>query len=577
MKRTLLIALFIAVTALAVENPMSIYQRALVQEQAAGNLKQAIALYERAAKEAGKDRTLAAKALARAAACYQKLGDPRATQVYRQIVSEYPEQRAQASSARLQLASFQRSSQRDAIPPKLASDLANVVVSLMNTYCVACHQGDRQSGNFSLDAVMTHLRTNPLNLTEDSEVLERVVTRLVSRTMPPPNRDRPDDTTYRNATSLLERLLDLNYPEPFSSSERASDTVLATRIAQLIWSSEPDEILLDAARRGRLSEPAGIDQQVKRMLADPRSERLAIDFLAGWLHIPDAAYSRPSFNSPQELDWELQQSMIRETQLFLDSQIRDDRTATEIWTANYSFLNERLARHYDVPNVSGSQYRRVTWPNNARAGILGQGSVLLLTSLYAPTAPEQPSRTSPTLRGKYILDTMIGVPPPPPPPAKKRLEDDGLNGSNTRKRVEAYTSLPQCGSCHRYFDPLGFALENFGVTGKFRAEDGGEPINASGTFVDGSPFNGPADFRNVLMKYKDAYLSNVTQALLSYSMGRVNRPRDGRTIPTRRLHAYEMPAVRAILREAAASNYRWSAIIAAVVKSQPFQMKTLVP
>jgi hypothetical protein len=274
-----------------------------------------------------------------------------------------------------------------------------------------------------------------------------------------------------------------------------------------------------------------------------------------------------------EWDEELRESLRRETAMFLQSQMHDDRPASELWTANYTFLNERLAQYYGIANVSGSDFRRVRLDQNGggcqsdceRAGLLGHGSILALTGTYV--------RTSPTLRAKWLFDTFFGIPLPPPPPSTPVLQ---LAGRSVRKAVEDYDNDPRCSACHKLFDPLGFALENFDAIGRWRSVDANEPIDASGSFTDGTVFNGPVQFRIALMWYRDSFLSNVTQKLLTYALRRDSPPGD-RTGNLRPAYYHEMPAVRKILREAAADDYRWSALVVGIVQSVPFQMKNIVP
>jgi hypothetical protein len=263
-----------------------------------------------------------------------------------------------------------------------------------------------------------------------------------------------------------------------------------------------------------------------------------------------------------EWDEELRESLRRETEMFLESQVRDDRPASELWTANYTFLNERLARYYGIPNVSGSAFRRVSCQSDCqRAGLLGHGSILAFTSTYL--------RTSPTSRAKWLFDTFFGIPLPPPPPSTPVLQPAGRS---VRKAVEDYDNDPRCSGCHKLFDPLGFALENFDAIGRWRSVDASEPIDASGSFTDGTVFNGPVQFRMGLMWYRDSFLSNVTQKMLTYALRRES-PRGA----LRSAYYDEMPAVRKILRDAAGNDYRWSDLVVGVVQSVPFQTKNIVP
>jgi hypothetical protein len=245
--------------------------------------------------------------------------------------------------------------------------------------------------------------------------------------------------------------------------------------------------------------------------------------------------------------------------MFLENQIHEDHNALDLWTANYSFINDRLARHYGIPGVSGSGFQRITFPDNRRAGILGQGSFLSISSME--------NRTSPVVRGRMIMMMFLGISPADPPPNVKPLRADDTRPM--RVRIEEHHANPACASCHVTFEPLGSALENFNLNGQWRTTDDGAPIDASGTFIDGMKFNGPAELRAGLLRYRDAYYSNITQKLLGYALGREAR--------AWRVYDYEMPSVRAVVREAAASDYRWSSIVLGIVKSTPFQMKTIVP
>lgn len=254
----------------------------------------------------------------------------------------------------------------------------------------------------------------------------------------------------------------------------------------------------------------------------------------------------------------MRQALGTETRLFVESQIREDRNALDLWTANYSFLNDRLARHYGIPGSFGAEFQRVTLPDS-RAGILGQGSFLTVSSFS--------NRTSPVQRGKMIVSMFLGFVPPPPPPRVTPLSND--DSRSVRLRMEEHRSNPLCAGCHVTFEPLGMALENFNAVGQWRGTDAGAPVDASGTFIDGTKFNGPAELRAGLTNYRDAYYSNVAQRLLGYALGR-----KARAWP---VYDYEMPSVRAIVRESAANDYRWSSIVLGIVRSTPFQMKTIVP
>jgi hypothetical protein len=335
---------------------------------------------------------------------------------------------------------------------------------------------------------------------------------------------------------------------------RIDDFELASRLSFFLWSSIPDDQLLDLAGHSKLKDPVVLEQQVRRMLGDARSKALVNNFFGQWLYlrnIPTAARDSKEFP-----DWDenLREAFQRETELFLESQLREDRSATELLTANYTFVNERLARHYGIPNMYGNQFRRVTFSDDRRGGLLGQGSVLTVTS-YA-------NRTSPVFRGKWLLENILGTPPPPPPPNVPPFpEADGKSQpTSVRARMEEHRKNPVCASCHSMLDPMGFALENFDAIGAWRTTEASAPIDASGALPDGSKFDGPATFRKALLANREAFMLTLTEKLLTYSLGRG-------------AEYYDMPAVRAITREAASSDDRWSALILSLVKSMPFQMR----
>jgi hypothetical protein len=344
--------------------------------------------------------------------------------------------------------------------------------------------------------------------------------------------------------------------------EPAPGAELAARLATFLWSGVPDASLLEAARRGDLHDPEKLHRQVLRMLRDPKSVALVDDFFAPWLSLDRLETARPDPSLYPHVDAELLQSMDTETRLFLHSQLRDDRDAVELWTADYTYVNERLGRHYGLSGISGKEFRRVAWPNANRAGLLGQAGPL--------TALSTASRTSPTVRGLYVLTRFLGMEAPSPPANVPPLAERPGNPEGTmRDRTMAHKVNPSCASCHSMFDPLGLALENFDATGAWRITDGGSPIDASGTFIDGTGFNGPAELRAGLMKYRDAYYSGVTQQLLAYALNRQGK--------AGRVYDYEMPAIRKVVRDASAHGYRWSSILAGLSASAPFQMKNLVP
>jgi hypothetical protein len=443
-------------------------------------------------------------------------------------------------------------------PGQTRTDASAVARPLLNEYCITCHNQNTKMSGLALDSL------NTTNVGENTTVWENVLRRLRARRDPPAGRPRPDEGTYQSMISTLELALDQAYLAngSLNSAERVSDTELATRIATFIWGDAPDAQLLENAQRGKLHDPSVSDQEVRRMLQDAKSVNLVTNFFERWLSLDRLEKAKPDPKLFPTVDPALLQAMSTETRLFLGTQLREDHGALELWTANYTFLNERLARHYGIANISGSEFRRVTWPNNDRAGLLGQGSWLTTTSIS--------SRTSPIIRGKWVLENILGTPPPPPAPNVPPLGNTEADQARPmRERVTAHKTNPACVNCHVMFDPLGFALENFDAVGQWRSTDAGSAIDASGAFIDGTKFDGPAELRAGLLKYRDAYYSNVTQQLLGFALGRKGRPW--------RVNDYEMASVRAILRSAAPNDYSWSAIIAGIVKSVPFQMKSLAP
>jgi cytochrome c5 len=340
---------------------------------------------------------------------------------------------------------------------------------------------------------------------------------------------------------------------------RISDLELASRLSFFLWSSLPDEELLKAAAKGQLKNRAVLAAQVRRMLADARSSALVSNFAAQWLLLRNMRAVTPDVNLFPEFDENLRLAMLRETEQFIDSQIREDRGVGELLTANYTFLNERLARHYGIAGVHGSHFRRVTYADDRRSGLLGHGSILTVTS--------HPTRTSPVLRGKWVLDNLLGTPPPPPPADVPALPEkaDGDQGASMRARLEQHRRNPTCSSCHSRMDPLGFALENFDGIGKWRTRDeDGAPIDAAAALPDGTRFDGPSQLRALLNSRGEEFATTVATKLLTYALGRG-------------MEYYDRPAVRAVVRGAAASEYRWSSVILGIVESVPFQMRRAEP
>jgi hypothetical protein len=337
---------------------------------------------------------------------------------------------------------------------------------------------------------------------------------------------------------------------------RLSDLELATRLSFFLWSSIPDGELLDLAERGRLSGPAVLGEQVRRMLADPRAGALTTNFASQWLHLRNLDAVDPNLRLFPDFDDNLREGFRRETELLFRSIVEEDRSVLDLLDADYTFLNERLARHYGVPNVYGDRFRRVELPEGSpRAGLLGQGSILTVTS-YA-------TRTSPVLRGKWLLENVLGMPPPPPPANVPPLEEPepGQRARTMRERMEQHRVNPACAACHEIMDPAGLAMENFDAIGRWRdTEEDGSRIDASGSLPGGRAFVGVAGLRDAILERPDVFVGTLTEKLLTYALGRGVDHRDG-------------PAVRAIVRAAADDDYTLSSLVLAIAESTPFQMR----
>jgi len=354
----------------------------------------------------------------------------------------------------------------------------------------------------------------------------------------------------------LERASETALP---GESYRIADLDLASRLSFFLWSSPPDEELLTLAEEGELNAPEVIEEQVRRMLEDPRADTLATRFAAYWLRLQDLEKLHPDALSFPLYDATLADAMKRESELFFEHLVREDRSVVELLTADYTFVNERLARHYRIPNVTGEGFRKVplTGLNASRRGLFGQGSILALTSIA--------NRTSPVQRGKWIMEVLLGSPPPPPPPNVPALEETsavaGERRLSVRERMESHRANPACSSCHSVIDPLGLALENFDVTGAWRTKDDGVTIDASGELYDGTPIEGPLGLRDAMLTYQGPFLSTFTESLLTYAMGR-------------RVEYFDMPAIRKILSEAHDNDDKISSFIMGVVQSAPFLLST---
>lgn len=335
---------------------------------------------------------------------------------------------------------------------------------------------------------------------------------------------------------------------------RITDLDLASRLSFFLWGTLPDRELVDVAARGGLSRPEMSDRQVRRMLEDPRSEALSTRFASQWLRLQDLTKVEPDALSFPYFDESLAEAMARETALLFDHLVREDRPALELLTADYTFVNERLARHYGIPGVSGPAFRKVAYPDETRRGILGHGSVLTLTS--------HGGRTSPVLRGKWVMEVLLGSPPPPPPPNVPDLDETKSATAgrllSVAEQLAQHRASPACSSCHNVIDPIGLSLDNFDVTGAWRIKDRGVPVNVAGQLYDGTPLNGAADLRAAIVARSDVFITHLTEQLLAYALGR-------------RVEYYDMPTVRQIVREAKAADYRMSALLRGVVKSAAFR------
>jgi hypothetical protein len=338
------------------------------------------------------------------------------------------------------------------------------------------------------------------------------------------------------------------------SPYRMSDVDLASRVSFFLWSSIPDDELLDLASRGQLNKPAVLDAQVRRMLADPRAQALVDNFAGQWLHIRNLRNTTPDKNDFPDFDDNLRQAFERELELFVGSVITEDRSVLDLMTADYTFVNERLAKHYRIPNVYGPDFRRVSLKQDARRGLLGKGGVLTLTS--------HADRTSPVVRGKWILDNLLGTPPPPAPAVVPPFPEEVPGVPSTvRGRMEQHRSNPACAGCHKVMDPLGLALENFDAVGAWRTRESGIAIDASGELTDGTKIDGVAALRDALVRRPEVLVGTMTEKLMTYALGRT-------------LEYQDMPAVRAIVQSSARDNYRFSSLVRGIVSSVPFQMRS---
>ncbi|MBP7778183.1 MAG: DUF1592 domain-containing protein [Acidobacteria bacterium] len=345
-----------------------------------------------------------------------------------------------------------------------------------------------------------------------------------------------------------------------ASTIRVADLDLASRLSFFLWGAPPDEELIDVATAGRLTSPGMLEKQARRLLADPRAEALGSRFAAQWLRLQDLDKVHPDPNFFPNFDENVGGAMKRETEMFFNDLVRRDGSFMDFFTADYTFVNERLARHYGIPKVAGNEFRRVAYPDASRRGVLGHGSVLVQTSLA--------NRTSPVLRGKWVMEVLLGTPPPPPPPNVPALDETGeaKDGKllTTRERMEVHRANPTCNACHRFMDPIGLSLDSFDVTGRWRERENGMPLDTRGDYYDGSPINNLDQLSTALLKRPEPLVRNFTENLMAYALGR-------------RVETFDQPTVRAIAKKAGADGYRMSSFILGVVKSDAFQKKSVEP
>jgi hypothetical protein len=331
---------------------------------------------------------------------------------------------------------------------------------------------------------------------------------------------------------------------------------MASRLSFFLWSSIPDDQLLDLAEKGRLKQPAVLEQQVKRMLADERARALGANFAGQWLFLRNLGGHMPDEDIFPDFDDNLRRALPRETELLFETIVLEDRNVLELMTADYTFLNERLAKHYGVPGVYGTQFRRVPVQAEYRKGILGHASILTLTS-YA-------NRTNPVNRGKYVLTNILGTPPPDPPPNVPPLNEAPGRVMSMRERMEAHRSNVVCANCHKLMDPIGLSLENFDAVGRWRTSDDGAKIDPTDVLYNGEKVDGPVALRQVILKHPDQFVRTMTENLMTYALGRG-------------VDYFDMPIIRSIVKDSARNNYRFSSLVLGIVKSGPFQMRIRKP
>lgn len=414
-------------------------------------------------------------------------------------------------------------------------------------FCMSCHNPRTRIANVDLESFGVD------RVADDPELAERVVRKVRIGIHPPPGQPRPDRAAADVVSRMIESALDAADGANWTPDrvEVLGERDVAARLSRLLWSSDPNAALVRLADQGKLKDPRTLHQQVVRMIADARSDAFMRTFFNRWLSLEHLESVKPDPSIYPQFDDTLRSALRKEMDLFLASQVREDHRVLDLITANDSFVDDRLAQHYGLSDHPGDQFRRVTLADQARFGLLGKGAILTVTSFNM--------RTSPVVRGKWVLETLLGAQAPPPPPnvpAIKSLTD----AASMRQRMETHTRNPVCSSCHAFLDPPGFALENFDAIGRWRNADGSVLLDTNAQMIDGAAINGPAGLRDWLMERQEVVASTATLKLLSYALDRPAKLAD-------------MPAVRAILRDAAAANYRWSAIVEGIVRSQPFRTR----
>jgi hypothetical protein len=415
--------------------------------------------------------------------------------------------------------------------------------SVIGTYCAGCHNGVMRSpSGVRLDQFDT------ARISENPDIWTRAYRQLQAGTMPPVGAPRPDRPAYDAVLASIEAALGADAAQPADATSRE----IADRLALLLWNSAPDASLLEDAQRNRLTSPAILERQIKRMLDDERARAFVSRFFFPWLGLDQLGKADPDKTHFPDYDVSLRDALATETELFLLSQLREDRDPIELWNANYTFLNEQLARHYGVPGITGARFGRVVLATPERAGLLGQGSVLMVTSRHQHGTDA--GYTSPATRAIWVRMHFLGATPPQPFPSAQPVKPELPITPQTR-------TLPAepCVNCHRNFFPLGYALENFDPIGRWRTHDQAGPVDASGTFVDGTPANGVVGLRNVLLQRPDAFRTTVTEKLLIYA--------SGKSVSASRVTADTLVRARQILH--GAKPARWSSIIAAIVRTKP--------